>query len=87
MQRLTEREDKKMDNLKMIEKSIKQSEDYPTESELWQRLPRRIPRRALKHFLRHLEVDMKIMYGKGRKIIWTEADEFQSKMLKEELQS
>jgi hypothetical protein len=87
MQRSTAREDKKMDNLQMIERSIKESENYPTESELWQSLPRKIPRRALKHLLLHLHADMKIMYGNGRKIVWTEADEFQSKMLKEELQS
>jgi hypothetical protein len=86
MQTITTKNDIYMDMLKMIENSIKQSEDYPTESELWQSLPRKVPRRALKHLLLHLQVDMKIMYGEGRKIIWTEADEFQSKLLKEELQ-
>jgi hypothetical protein len=30
------------DIFKMVENSIKESEDYPTESELWQNLPRKI---------------------------------------------
>ena len=71
----------------MIEDTIKNAEDYPTESELWESLPKKITRRFLKHLLQHLKLDGKIMYGKGHRIIWTEADELQSGILKQEFRT
>ena len=84
MQTITAKEYKKMNTVKMVENSIKQSEDYPTETKLWLSLPKRIPRTSLRRILRHLAFEKKIMYGKGRRIIWTEADELQSRILRDE---
>src|SRR4051794_28437118 len=79
--------------LKAVEEIVKQSEDYPTENLLWQKLSqsqhqspgqrRPIGRAYLKHVLKHLEFENKIMYGKNHVIIWIAADETQKKILKE----
>jgi hypothetical protein len=84
MQTITTRSVSEVEAFNMVEESIKNAEDYPTENELWQSLSKKIKRRSLKHILRHLEFDKKIIYGKGRRIIWIEADEQQSKILREE---
>jgi hypothetical protein len=73
-----------METFRMVEDSIKNADDYPTESELWRSLPKRIPRTYLKRILHRLRLEGKIMYGKGRRIIWTEADELQSKIIREQ---
>lgn len=77
--------------LKAVEKVIKQSSNYPTEDQIWQKLrhghnrgQRRPTERAyLKNALRHLEFENKIMYSKGHVIIWVAADAAQKKILKE----
>ena len=84
MQSITAGSYRKMETLRMVEDSIKNADDYPTESELWRGLPKRIPRTSLSRILRRLRLDGKIMYGKGRRIIWTEADEQQSKIIREQ---
>jgi hypothetical protein len=84
MQTITTKEYKKMEIIKMVENSIKQAEDYPTETKLWFSLRKKITRRSLRRVLEHLESEKKIMYGKGRRIIWTEADELQSRIVREE---
>ena len=84
MQTITARKNSRMATLRMVENSIKDADDYPTESELWRSLPKRIPRALLKRILRHLKLKGKIMYGKGHRIIWTEADEIQSRIIKEQ---
>jgi hypothetical protein len=84
MQTMTTKTPSFVATLKMVERSIKQYKDYPTEGELWKSLPVKIPRRVLKHILKRLAFDRKIMYGKGRTIIWSEADALQRKILREE---
>ena len=79
--------------LKTVEEIVKQSEDYPTENQLWQKLyqsqrqspgqRRPIGRAYLKHVLKHLEFENKIMYGKNHVIIWIAPDKTQKKILKE----
>ena len=86
MRAITTRSRIPTDIFKMVENSIKESEDYPTESELWQSLPRKIRRQTLKHILHHLKLDGKIMYGKEHRIIWIQADDLQSKILQEEFE-
>lgn len=73
-----------MGTLQLVESLIKQCEDYPTEEQLSQHLPKKIPRRYLKHILQHLQSESKIVYGKNRTIIWVEADESQKKILRED---
>ena len=68
----------------MVEDSIRQSEDYPTETELWRMLPEKIPRRTLKHILKYLKFDNRIMYGEDHTIIWIQADDLQREILREE---
>jgi hypothetical protein len=87
MQSITAGSYRKMETLRMVEDLIKSADDYPTESELWRSLPRKIPRTSFKQILHRLRIEGKIMYGKGRRIIWTEADELQSKIIREEFKT
>lgn len=58
--------------VKMVENSIKRSEVYPTERQLWDSLPEKINRVTLKRILMRLEKDNKIIYDeKDGSIIWT----------------
>jgi hypothetical protein len=85
MQRLTTREDKKMDNLKMIEKSIKESENYPTELQLWLRFRKKIHSRyTLRSILKQLEADNKIIHDKDGSIVWVFVDSPQARKSLEE---
>jgi hypothetical protein len=85
MQRLTIREDKKKDNLKMIEKSIKESENYPTELQLWHRFRKKIHSRiTLRSILKQLETDNKIIYDKDGSIVWIFVDSPQARKSLEE---
>ena len=70
---------KRVDNMekvvKMVENSIKKSEGYPTEIQLWHSLPEKIHRVTLKRILIQLEKNNKIIYDKrDRSIIWTFVD-------------
>jgi len=70
---------KRVDNIekvvKMVENSIKKSEGYPTEIQLWHSLPEKIHRVTLKRILIQLEKKNKIIYDKrDRSIIWTFVD-------------
>jgi hypothetical protein len=61
--------------VKMVENSIKRSEGYPTELQIWHSLPEKIHRVTLKRILIELEKDNKIIYDKGDgSIIWTFVD-------------
>jgi hypothetical protein len=85
MQSLTAREDKKMDNLRMIEKSIKESENYTTEPQLWSRLRSKISKRiTLRKLLRQLEADNKIIRDKDGSIVWIFVDSPQARKSLEE---
>jgi len=85
MQSLTAREDKKMDHLRMIEKSIKESENYTTERRLWNRLRSKINNRhTLRKVLRQLEADNKIIYDKDGSIVWIFVDSPQARKSLEE---
>jgi hypothetical protein len=61
-----------MNTVKMVESSIKKSEVYPTELQLWHSLPEKTSRITLKRILMQLEKDNKIVYDKkDGSIIWT----------------
>ena len=61
--------------IKLVESSIKNSEGYPTEHQLWHSLSHKIQRTALKKILIQLKTENKIIYDKkDGSIIWTFAD-------------
>ena len=59
----------KLDSILMVEKSIQESEDYPTRMELWKNLPKQMQYQTFKLILEYLENSNKIMFQDG-KIIW-----------------
>ena len=60
----------RLDTILMVEKALIDSEDYPTRTELWRRLPRRIQYQTFKRILDYLEATGRIVYD-GRRIIYT----------------
>ncbi|MFW5846944.1 MAG: hypothetical protein ACOCUU_02170 [Nanoarchaeota archaeon] len=59
----------KLDSILMVEKVIKNSEDYPTRTELWKSLPKQMQYQTFKLILRYLEDSNKIMF-QDNKIFW-----------------
>lgn len=59
----------KLDSIFMVEKTIQESEDYPTRMELWKNLPKQMQYQTFKLILEYLEKSNKIMF-KDDKIIW-----------------
>jgi len=62
-----------LDTILMVEKTIKEAEDYPSRMELWRRLPRKIQYQTFKRILDYLEASNKIVFD-GRRIVWVAAD-------------
>ena len=63
----------KLDTILMVEKAIKEAEEYPTRMELWRSLPRRVQYQTFKRILDYLEASNKIVFN-GRRIVWVAAD-------------
>lgn len=59
----------KLDSILMVEKTIQESEDYPTRMELWRSLPKQMQYQTFKLILDYLEKSNKIMFEED-KIIW-----------------
>ena len=59
----------KLDSILMVEKTIQDSEDYPTRMELWKSLPKQMQYQTFKLILEYLENSNKIMF-QDNKIIW-----------------
>ena len=59
----------KLDTILMVEKTIQESEDYPTRMELWKSLPKQMQYQTFKLILEYLENSNKIMF-EDDKIIW-----------------
>ena len=72
----------KLDTILMVEKTIKDAEDYPTRMELWRMLPRKIQYQTFKRILEYLEASNKIVFN-GRRIVWVAADNPKLKRLLE----
>ena len=72
----------KLDTILMVEKTIKDAEDYPTRTELWRMLPRKIQYQTFKRILEYLEASNKIVFN-GRRIVWVAADNPKLKRLLE----
>jgi len=67
----------------MVEKAIKEAENYPTRMEVWKSLPRKIQYQTFKRILEYLEASNKIVFN-GREIVWIAADNPKLKRLLEE---
>ena len=63
----------KLDTILMVEKAVKEAEEYPTRMELWRSLPRRVQYQTFKRILDYLEASNKIVFN-GRRIVWVAAD-------------
>jgi len=59
----------KLDTILMVEKAIRDCEDYPTRMELWKSLPKQVQYQTFKLILEYLETSNKIMFEED-KIIW-----------------
>lgn len=58
-----------LDSILMVEKTILDSEDYPTRMQLWKSLPKKMQYQTFKLILEYLEKSNKIMFD-NNKIIW-----------------
>ena len=67
----------------MVEKAIKEAEEYPSRMELWRSLPRKIQYQTFKRILEYLEASNKIVFNNG-KILWVAVDNPKLKRLLEE---
>jgi len=73
----------KLDTVLMVEKTIKEAENYPTRMEVWKSLPRKIQYQTFKRILEYLEASNKIVFN-GRRIVWVAADNPKLQRLLEE---
>ena len=71
-----------MDTILMVERAIKNAEDYLTRTELWRSLPRKMQYQTLKRILDYLEASNKIIFNE-KKIVWVAADNPKLKKLLE----
>jgi DNA-binding transcriptional regulator YhcF (GntR family) len=72
-----------LDTILMVEKAIREAEEYPSRMELWRALPRKIQYQTFKRILEYLEASNKVVFNKGR-IVWVAADNPKLKRLLEE---
>jgi len=73
----------KLDTILMVEKAIKEAENFLTRMEVWKSLPKQIQYQTFKRILEYLEASNKIVFN-GRKIVWVAADNPKLKKLLEE---
>jgi hypothetical protein len=63
-----------LDTILMVEKAIKDSDEYPTRMQLWKSLPKKMQYQTFKTILDYLEASSKIMVDEHGHIIWVAAD-------------
>ncbi|MDG7006035.1 MAG: hypothetical protein JRM86_03785 [Nitrososphaerota archaeon] len=63
-----------LDTILMVEKVIKDSDEYPTRMQLWKSLPKKMQYQTFKTVLDYLEASSKIMVDEHGHIIWVAAD-------------
>jgi hypothetical protein len=61
----------RLDTVFMVEKTIKEADDYLTKSALWRALPKQVHYQTLSYIVDYLEDSGKIFIGGDRKIVWT----------------
>ena len=52
-----------MRTVSMVEKTLLDSKDYPTKTQLWRRLPKKIQYQTFERILEYLEAHHQIMYN------------------------
>ncbi len=62
-----------LNTILMVEKAIKDANDYPSRAQLWRSLPRKIQYQTFKRILEYLEASNKIIFN-GTQIVWVAAD-------------
>ena len=55
-----------LETVLMVEKSIKESDDYPTKTELWKSLPKQVQYQTFSYILEYLEASNKIIVRRPR---------------------
>ena len=55
--------DPSFDTILMVEKTLMESNDYPTRTQLWKRLPKKVHYSTYKRVLEYLEASNKIEYN------------------------
>jgi hypothetical protein len=68
----------------MVEKAIKQNEDYPTKKALWTSLPKKVQYQTFNRILEYLESSNKIIFNDERHIVWVFPDNAKLKRLLKE---
>ena len=63
-----------LDTILMVEKAIKDSDEYPTRMQLWKSLPKKMQYQTFKTILDYLEASNKIMVDDHGHIIWVAID-------------
>ena len=66
--------DPRLSTINMVERTIKESDELLSRTQLWNALPRKIMYPTFKEIIEYLEASNKIMYDKNGKIAWIAAD-------------
>lgn len=66
--------DPRLSTITMVERTIKESDDLLSKTELWKAIPRKVMYPTFKEIMDYLEASNKIMYDKNGKIAWIAAD-------------
>ncbi len=74
----------RLDTVLMVEDAIKNAKDYPTRTELWNKLPKKVMYQTYKIVIDYLIESRKVMLTKDDKLVWVFADNKKlEKLLKE----
>ena len=63
-----------LDTVLMVERAVKESDEYPTKMQLWRSLPKKMQYQTFMVVLKYLEASSKIMFDGHGHIIWVAAD-------------
>ena len=74
----------RLDTVLMVEDAIKNSEDYPSKTKLWKRLPKQVMYQTYKIVIDYLIDSKKIMLSKDSELVWIFADNKKTRKLIEE---
>jgi len=66
--------DPRLSTITMVERTIKESDQLLSKTQLWKTLPRKIMYPTFMEIMQYLEASNKIMYDKNGKIAWIAGD-------------
>ena len=73
----------RLDTVLMVEEAIRDSEDYPTKTQLWKSLPKKMMYQTFNTIIDYLEYSGKIYIDKDGAIIWVWNPKLVKKYLKQ----